>query len=319
MIVDLHVKLETEDGSLVDPAVLAEGAKAAGLDAMLLTQEGVLQPDISAYQAAAEAEGLVAFAGAKLVTNHGQLLCIFPGGTTLGEDWTQAEGEVFDADALVDSIEALGGVSIALRPYDRELDHPMGDYLFSLQGLTACEVLNASLSETANDLALEAASNLGMPCVAASGAQGTAGLGSAATLLRDPVGSETQLCELIRGNDCWPVRMSEEAPEIEEPRRDGRGRRGERRGGNDRRGGGDRRGERSGGERGRRRNRRGRGRGARPDDVGNRAPGGQRVLAEDAGNRVTPEGSLPAEDIGNRLAPGEVSPYQPQPEPDYED
>lgn len=320
MIVDLHVNLETEDGSLVDPTLLAQTAKAKGLDGLLLTQKGVLQPDLGVYREICDAAGLTVFQGAEFATNHGLILCILPSSTPAPEaDWVQTDGDRVDADSLVDAVEALGGITIALRPYDREVETPMGDHLFSLQGLTACEVQNGRLTSTANELAMDAASSMGMPYVGSSNASGSEGLGTAATLLRDPVLTETQLCELIRSGDCWPVSFSDEAPEVDfrreaarrNDRRSARGR-GDRRGPERRdRGTGGRSSESRRSRGGRKRGRGGRV-GARSDDVGNRMPRAEGQVAEDIGNRIKPEGRLPAEDIGNRLAPGEVSPYLPQ-------
>ena len=341
MIVDLHVNIESEDGALVDPEQLATAAKAAGLDAMVLTQEGVMRPELASYQAAAETHGLTVLGGARLSTNHGWILCIFPDGADVGDGWAEMEGDLYDATSVIDSTEARGGATIALRPYDRDLTKPMGDHLFVLHGLSACEVQNTSLSESVNALALEAASSMEMPCVGSSGAKGTEGLGSCATLLRDPVTSETQLIEVIRSGDCWPVSFSEQVPVPDgggrgRPRsrdgsrgRDGagrgrggrsgggQGRRGGRSGGGGAGGGGGRSDNGGGGNRGRKR-RRGRG-GPRPDDFGNRASPNANPLDDNIGNRVRPNERLPEEDIGNRLRPGEVSPYRKNETPDFGD
>lgn len=331
MIVDLHVNLEAEDGALVDPEELATAAKTAGLDGMVLTQEGVMKPDLEPYRAAADAQGLTVLRGARLATNHGWILCIFPDGADLGADWAEMDGEFYDANSVIDGAEARGGATIALRPYDRDLSKPMGDHLFVLHGLSACEVQNTDLSESVNALALEAASSMEMPCIGSSGARGTEGLGSCATLLRDPVSSETQLIEVIRSGDCWPVTFSDRVPAGEPANGRGRprgardGQRSRDAGGGRGRGGGGgggrsgaqgRRGRGSSGGAGRdapagrsRKRRRGRV-GPRPDDFGNRAGPSHHPVDDNIGNRVSPNERLPDEDIGNRLRPGEVSPYR---------
>jgi len=222
MIVDLHVNLEAEDGALVEPEALASSAKAAGLDGMVLTQDGAMKPDIEAYRTAGEAKGLTVLSGTRLATNHGWILCIFPDGTDLSDGWAEMDGELFDATSVIDATEARGGATVALRPYDRDLQKPMGDHLFVLHGLSACEVQNSALSESVNALALEAASSMEMPCIGSSGAKGTEGLGSCATLLRDPVSSEVQLIEVIRSGDCWPVAFGDRVPVGDSGRR-GRG------------------------------------------------------------------------------------------------
>lgn len=212
MIVDLLVNLETAEGTLVDPETLMAAAKAAGLDGMVLTMPGVLSPDLGAYRAAAEAAGLTVFSGTEIPTSHGLVLALLPTGQVLAPDFAPRSGSVYDAGAAIDGIETAGGAAIALRPYDRDLPHPMGDHLFALQGLDACEVMSGRLGEVANDLALEAASNLEMPCVGTSGARGTEGLGTAATLLRKRVEDESELVAIIKRGDCWPLGFSDELP-----------------------------------------------------------------------------------------------------------
>ncbi|CAN0576196.1 unnamed protein product, partial [Laminaria digitata] len=128
------------------------------------------------------------------------------------------------------------------------------------------------LSDIANDLALEAASNMEMPCVGTSGSHGVSGLGTVATLLRTAANNETELCEAIRAGDCWPVTFSDAAPKPNPPEeREGRSGRGRGRGRGGRSDGGRSDGGRSDGggggggrrEGGRSEGGRGRGRGGR--------------------------------------------------------
>lgn len=326
MIVDLQVDLETAEGGLVDAAELVAGAKAAGLDAVLLTHGANLGVDLSPYREAAAEHGLTVFRGAKVESDHGLILCIVPNNAPeLGDDWAEKVDGLYDAHAVIDAIEGYGGVSVALRPYDRDVAHPMGDHLFALQGLAACEVMTGGLSDIANDLALEAASNMEMPCIGTSGGHGLAGLGTVATLLRTAAKDETELCDALRAGDCWPLTFSENVPRAqpqeEREGRSGRGRgrgRGGERGAGERSGpsrergpkpeGGRREGGRAGGAEGGREGGRGRGRGGRSraggaegerpgDDRGNRRRGG-RGRGGAGGGR--PQGPKP-DDIGNRV------------------
>src|SRR5688500_12194771 len=134
MIVDLQVNLETKEGGLVDPNVLVDRAKAAGLDGVVVTKEGDLAPDVQTFRDVGAPRGVKIFAGGKVATNHGLILCIFPGAARPGEGFAQRVDDVYDATAVIDAVEQLGGVTVALRPYDRDVPRPMGDHLFSLQG-----------------------------------------------------------------------------------------------------------------------------------------------------------------------------------------
>jgi len=314
MIIDLNVSPKAKDGARVDPTQLAEAAKQAGLDGFVLSQAGQFDLPWDEYGQAASAADLKMFRGYSVLTNHGLILCIVPGPDGLSSAFAPAEDGLYDATAVIDAVEALDGVTVALRPYDRDLKHPMGDHLFSLQGLGACEVNNGGVSEIANDLALEAAFNMEMPCTGGSGAKGTEGLGTAATLLKTAAEDESVLCELLRDGACWPVAFADSAPVVKEARSGG----GRGRGGRS----GDRNRDRD--DRGGRNRDRGRGRGGGRggDDRGNLArPKDLDKLPEDIGNRVRPEEDeerLP-EDIGNRLRPGEASPFAPKQPPAVEE
>lgn len=329
MIVDLLVHIDQADGSLAEPGALLEAAQAAGLDGVVLAQSGALRPDLAPFRGAADDIGVKVFAGIELETDHGLVLAVLPPGAGLADDFAPRTESVWAAEEAIDEVERAGGVTVALRPYDREVPHPMGDHLFSLQGLDACEVRSGRVADVANDLALEAASNLEIPCVGSSSSRGAEGLGSAATLLRRAVDDEAGLIQILKAGECWPIAFADGLPTEhrdgrarsegrkrgrggEGGRRDGRGRGGERR---SRDGGGGRGGE--GGRRdgrGRGGERRGRGRG---DEVSSsrrvtEAPEHADKLPDDVGNRVRGSGdqeAAPPDDIGNRLKPGERSPF----------
>ena len=307
MIIDLLVHPEDPEGAPVEPETLAAAARDAGLDGFVLAGSDGASLDVGPYAEAAAEVGLTVFPGTAVPTDSGLVLVLLPEGAS---PLTFDAEELPEAKSLIDAVDAEGGAAVALRPYDRDIAHPMGDHLFTLQGLHACEVLNGRVAEIANDLALEAASNLELPCVGTSAAQGTRGLGTAATLLRRPVDTVKALVDLVVAGDCWPLGFGTEVPRDVEPERGGRrgrsggnaaGSSGRRRRTEDRAG-------RDGGPDGRRRaGRRARGGPTRVTS----APEHADRLPEDYGNRAgrDVEERGPPEDIGNRLAPGETSPY----------
>jgi hypothetical protein len=155
-------------------------------------------------------------------------------------------------------VRELGGAVIAAHPYDKTVEKPSGDFIFTLDGLAAIEGLNARRKGPANDLAVEAADHMNLPCTGASGAlEALDPIGKAATLFKEPVASEADLVRQLRAGSVYCVAIGV-SPAPPEP--GGRGERGpprvgERRGHGPRHGGGHERGE--GGRRG------GRGRGGR--------------------------------------------------------
>lgn len=251
MLVDLQVSNTGKDGAGVEPDAFVASLKTAGLDGAVITGADGQFADLSELKKAAEARDVVLFAGARIPTHHGLLLAVLPDPIAA---WSPGEGGLYDAEQVIQAVEEKGGVTVALRPYDRDVPRPMGDHIFTLQGLAACEVQSGRLQPSANELALEAASNLELPCVGSSAAQGTDGLGTAATLFRSALKSEADLIEAIRHGDCWPVTFSTAVP-VARPAQQSRG------GGRDRRDDGDDRGGRRG--RGGRRRRGGQGGGPR--------------------------------------------------------
>jgi hypothetical protein len=143
---------------------------------------------------------------------------------------------------VVKRVREMGGVVVAAHPYDKSIERPSGDFIFTLEGLNALEGFNARRKGPANDLAIEAADHMSLPCVGASGAQPTLDdIGKAATLFRDLVASEADLVRQIQAGSVFCVTIG--APPQPQPERRG----GDRHGGERR--GGDRRGEARGGER----------------------------------------------------------------------
>ncbi|MBI2373539.1 MAG: phosphoesterase [Deltaproteobacteria bacterium] len=353
MIIDMHVSLDAAP----DPGALVDRAKNVGLDGLVLAGADGSFPSLEAIRDAAKDKEFSVFAATRVKTTNGLLLCFVPNPTApLPEGWADKKDGYFVATSVIDRLKELGGIAIALRPYDREVEKPMGDTIFTLVGLAACETQNAKAPQSANNLALEAASNLELPCIGTSSARTQEELGTAATLFRKKLASEADLIDAVSHGECWPIGFGTRIPRPDRPhdRRAGggggdrgrdRGRGGRTgRGGDRGRGGhgGDRRrteggsgpdpmrsgggggGAGSGGAGGAGRNRRrrggGGGRGPVSDDFGNRRdPRDGQDLPENLGNRIETERELP-DDIGNRLRPGERPRFAPdEPEVEVED
>jgi predicted metal-dependent phosphoesterase TrpH len=254
MLIDLHVHSHHTRGCALAPRDVLRSAKAAGLDGVVFTDLGTLE-GLEEVRAAGRDEGLLALCGVELATDHGHYLCYFPDPAKV-----PAPPQLFGAATpwpvreVLAKVKELGGVAVAAHPYDKTVERPSGDHIFTLDGLSAIEGLNTHRKGPANDLAVEAADHMNLPCTGASGAMaGVEELGKAATLFRDPVANEEDLVRQLRAGTIWCVAIGI-TPGPAEPVRD----RGERRGG-DRHG--DRRGERGGRREGGGRPHGGRGRG----------------------------------------------------------
>jgi predicted metal-dependent phosphoesterase TrpH len=251
MLIDLHVHSHHTRGCTLQPADVLAAARAAGLDGVLFTDLNTLD-GLEEIRAAGREAGLLALVGLEVATDRGHYLCVFPDPAKVPAP-PQLFGSAtpWPAGEVLAKVQALGGVAVAAHPYDKSVEHPSGDFIFTLDGLSAIEGLHGRKKGGHNDLAIEAADHLNLPCVGGSGALGAASeVGSAATLFRDPVASEADVVTQLRAGTVFCVALGVTPPP---PGREERG--GRDRGGRGDRPGGGRGGGHGGGRGGPRRDR----------------------------------------------------------------
>lgn len=193
MLIDLHVHSHHTRGCTLTPKEAIRRAKEAGLDGIAFTDMNVLD-GLEEIRAAALEERFLALCGVEIATDRGHYLCFFPDPAKVPAP-AQILGSVtpWSAREVIAKVNELGGVVIAAHPYDKTVERPSGDFIFTLDGLCAIEGLNTRRKGPANDLAIEAADHMNLPCVGASGAHLGEEIGKAATLFRNPVSSEADL------------------------------------------------------------------------------------------------------------------------------
>lgn len=235
MLIDLHVHSSHTRGCTLAPRDLVRQAKAAGLDGLVLTDLNTLD-GLEEIRAAGRDEGLVALCGVEVTTDRGHYLCFFP-----DPEKVPAPPQMFGsatpwpAREVIARVREMGGAVVAAHPYDKSIDRPSGDFVFTVEGLSAIEGWNARQKAAANDLAIEAADHLSLPCTGGSGARtALEELGGAATLFRDPVATEADLVAQLRAGTVFSVQLGVTPPPPEHDRGDrprgGDRDRGERRG-----------------------------------------------------------------------------------------
>jgi len=247
MLIDLHVHSRNTPGCSLAPRDVLRRAREAGLDGVVFTDMNSMD-GLAEIREAGAAEGILALCGVEIATDRGHYLAFFP-----DPDKVPALPQIFGTPPwpvreVLAKVTAMGAAVVAAHPYDRAVERPGGDVIFSLEGLSAIEGLETRRRGPANDLAVEAADHMGLPCVGASGAKDSLDeIGKAATLFRDPVRNEADLAAQLKAGTvfCVAVGVTPGPAEARSPR-----------GGGERRGGdrGDR-GDRSGRSRGPRRGR----------------------------------------------------------------
>lgn len=249
MLIDLHVHSQHSPGCGISAEEAIAKAAELGLDGICFTDRDTVASLRSLSTWRASETPIPVFAGVEASTDHGRLLCFFPDPEKV-PDWKEVAAEAGGGAGgeagvppstreLIRVVRRLGGATVAAHPYERSIDRPMGDYLFTLDGLSAVEGFVGKLPPMVNELAIEAADRLGLPCVGGSGAFDSIDeIGTAATLFRDVIGSDAELVEALLHGKVWAAAIGERvrfAGDDQPPRRDGRRRHGGRRGG--RRGG----------------------------------------------------------------------------------
>lgn len=209
MLIDLHVHSTLTPGCSLDMEAAVRRAEEAGLDGVCFTDRNTFRgaPGAHALRAKTRLKILV---GAEVETDHGYYLCFLPSPETAQEPEElfekPLEGERFAARNVVETVRRLGGAVVAAHPYERHIEKPAGDYIFTLKGLTAIEGITGTKKSNVNELAIEAAEHLSVPCVGGSAALGSYDeIGTAATLFRDPIENEAQLVAALAGGAVWAV------------------------------------------------------------------------------------------------------------------
>jgi predicted metal-dependent phosphoesterase TrpH len=228
MLIDLHVHTHHTPGCPLAPRDVVRRAREAGLDGVAVTDLNSME-GLEEIRAAARDEGFLALCGVEIATDRGHYLCFFP-----DPEKVPALPQIFGTPPwpvrdVLRKVGEMGGVAVAAHPYDKSVERPSGDAIFTLDGLSAIEGLNARRNGAANDLAVEAADHMALPCTGASGALASLDeIGKAATLFRDPVRSEADLVAQIRAGSifCVAIGVAARPPGPggrERPERSGRG------------------------------------------------------------------------------------------------
>jgi len=220
MLIDLHAHSHLSKGCDLDPRAVLERAALFGLDAVAFTETNTQDGCDELFDIGAKSKVKV-FVGLELVTDKGQYLCFFPKPEMAPEPvqmWGSNREKPWNAVECLTKVKSLGAAIIAARPYDRDFPNPPMDFIRSLNLLSGVEGYNAKVKQTANDLAVEAAEALKLPCTGGSDVRGSIDeVGRGATFFKQTITTQAQLVEvLLKGEGFWPV-MAGELPRLTRP------------------------------------------------------------------------------------------------------
>lgn len=212
MLIDLHCHSYLSTGCNLDPRAVLERAASHGLDGVAFTETNT-QDGCDELFEVGRGSPVKVFVGLELNTDKGQYLCFFPRPQQAPEPvqmWGSNRERPWSAEEALPKVRALGAAIVAARPYDRDFPYPAQDYVLGLKCLCAVEGYNPRVRPSANDLAMEAADKLGLPCVGGSDARGSLDeVGWGATLFKRPIETQEQLVQALLAGEYWAVQMGE--------------------------------------------------------------------------------------------------------------
>ena len=202
------------DDSFMSVDELIEGAKAAGLDGICLTDHDAFWAEERVRELSLRHEFLV-LAGSEINTDAGHVLAF---------GLQRYEFGMHKPEFLRACADRDGGVLIAAHPYRRRfleepgrnpdaraemLQRAIGDPFFNL--CDAVEYHNGRGSTVQNQYSVDLCGELALPSVAGSDAHKPTQIGTAATEFLGPVKLLDDLLRLLRNGECRPVDLTSPA------------------------------------------------------------------------------------------------------------
>ena len=219
MLIDLHAHSHLSKDCDLNPRSVLERAALFGLDGVAFTETNTQDGCDELFELADRVKVRV-FVGLELNTDKGQYLCFFTKPELAPEPvqlWGSNREKPWSALECLPKVKALGAAVIAARPYDRDFPHPSGDFIKTLSFLSGVEGYNARIRQTSNDLAVEAAEALRVPCTGGSDARSSLDeVGRGATFFKREVKTQAQLVEELLKGEFWPA-MVGELPKLTRP------------------------------------------------------------------------------------------------------
>jgi len=206
MLIDLHIHSNYQKDSPLSPKEIIARAKNTILDGIVFTDNAIYN-DVDELKRYGEEVGIVVLFGAEVHSDKGHMLVYLPDISKFG-DIIKPSDEPMSISDLVSMVNNLNGAVVAAHPYKKDVDRPLGDGLFTVEGLTAIEVESGFSDNTANILAYDAASRLGIPMTGGSATKDNFDhLGLYATLFSGRLTTEKELVDKLKNGRYYPVNI----------------------------------------------------------------------------------------------------------------
>src|SRR5207247_161511 len=125
----------------LDPKAVLDRAATHGIDGVAFTETNTQDGCDELFDLAKKSKVKI-FVGLELNTDKGQYLCFFAKPQLAPEPvqmWGSNREKPWSAAECLPKVKSLGAVIVAARPYDRDFQSPAGDFILTLQLLSAIE------------------------------------------------------------------------------------------------------------------------------------------------------------------------------------
>lgn len=194
--IDLHVHTDASPDGLSPLEALARAAKAAGLDALAITDHNLctlVPPSL---------EGVLLIPGCEVSTAQGHITGLFLD-RPLDLNALTARG-LPDGQAAIDEIHRRGGIAVLAHPYGKPGADPDA-FRFRPDAVEAVNARAAFKVKDANEQAAALAERWGLPAVGGSDAHSRHEVGNACTQAECPVLTLPALKAALLAGRCAPV------------------------------------------------------------------------------------------------------------------
>lgn len=194
--IDLHVHTDASDDGLSSLAEQAEAAKAAGLDAIAVTDHNQCTP------VPEQLHGVLLIPGCEVSTRIGHITGLF-----LNEplDWDSLRADGLPTgEAAVAEIHRRGGLAVLAHPFQSPSADP-SHFILSLDGVEAANARAAFKVRSANRKAAELARSWNLPAVGGSDGHARQEVGAAYTEVDCAELTLTSLKSALATGKCRPV------------------------------------------------------------------------------------------------------------------
>lgn len=198
MWIDTHCHTKYSYDNWLEPVNLIRRAKFLGIDAVCITEHYSYDASEPVEQVGHD-EGLLVLRGVEIATDRGHLLAYGvedDGWNLWGHD------NYLPLERVIERINALGGICVPAHPYRQVGLASLLDGLHDLEGIAAVESHNGNNCEDDNQLAIQAATQRGLPTLGGSDCHKTEAVGRCATEFLEPVSCMADFIAAVRSGRC---------------------------------------------------------------------------------------------------------------------